>query len=84
MIDYYVKLCITEVSMNGNKLKVGKFRDRHAFWIDGDDSWCTNSGDVKSHVIIIQNEAVAVSACHGKSLTFEGVSVVVLNLGRFS
>ena len=63
MIDYYVKLCITEVSMNENKLLVGRFRDRHTFWIDGDDSWCTDSGDVKSHVIIIQNEAVAVSAC---------------------
>ena len=66
MIDYYVKLCITEVSMNGNKLLVGRFRDRHTFWIDGDDAWCADSGALKTHEIIIQNEAVAKSAC-GKS-----------------
>ena len=59
-----IKVCITEISMNGNKIQAGKFRDRHAFWIAGDRTECEDNGFIISQEITIQNEVITQSACH--------------------
>ena len=51
------------MSINGNKLKAGKFRDRYQFWIDSDEIVCNNNGFVSSAEVVIKNGVISKSAC---------------------
>ena len=63
-LGHALKVCITEISMNGNKIQAGKFRDRQAFWIAGDRTECKDNGFIITPEITIQNEVITQSACH--------------------
>ena len=63
-------MCITEVSINGNKLKSGKNRDRHQFWLKGDENGCGINGYVSSAEVVIKNGVISQSACGMNFLFF--------------
>ena len=57
-----LKVCITELSMNGKTILTGKNGDRQEFWIDAggyhcDDTWTT------APEITIQNGVVTTDIC---------------------
>ena len=55
-------MCITELSLNNQKILTGQNRDRKSFWIEKDKSECTKNPMVTSE-ITIRNGKIISSAC---------------------
>ena len=54
--------CITSLSINGNKLSVGKNNDLQSFWVDGTDRYCFDDF-MSTSQITIKNGQIDSSDC---------------------
>ena len=55
-------VCITELSMNNQKIMIGRNRDRKSFWFEKDKSEC-NENSMITNDITIRNGVIVSSAC---------------------
>ena len=55
-------VCITELSMNNQKIMIGRNRNRQSFWFEKDKSEC-NQNSMITNEITIRNGVIVSSAC---------------------